>query len=543
MSGRVVGIDLGTSNSVVCAVIDGEAVVIPDHEGNKIQPSVVSFLPDGRTIVGRQAKSRIAIDPLNTVYSAKRLIGRPFHAPEINVAISKHAYQIVKGEDGNPRTFVRGRHYRIEDLQAIILRHMKQIAENYLGEEVTRAVITVPANFNEAQRQATKAAGELAGLEVLRILNEPTAAALAYGYDQNLRERIAVYDLGGGTFDITILELRDNVFEVMSTAGDTFLGGDDFDMRITQLIIEEFERRFQYDMRQAPGALQRLKVISEQLKTTLSTETDAGAPIKQMVPGASAPSTFDFSITRERFDQICGDIIQQTFLVCDEALKLAGITSAEVDRLVLVGGSTRIPLTRTMVQHYFFKEPLTTINPDEVVAVGAAIYAFGLEEQTRGDFEEFELLSEDYLIEGSQVGPTAPLLIDVTPHTLGIETVGGYADPVVERNSSIPLRSNRTFATSADNQTQVRINILEGESRVAQENRLIGELMLFDLPPAPRGTINVDVTFEINTDGMLQVVARDSETGSVQQTRLFIAGTTPGDVLEGVVYDDLPEAF
>ena len=284
MSGRVVGIDLGTSNSVVCAVIDGEAVVIPDHEGNKIQPSVVSFLPDGRTIVGRQAKSRIAIDPLNTVYSAKRLIGRPFHAPELNVAISKHAYQIVKGEDGNPRTFVRGRHYRIEELQAIILRHMKQIAENYLGEEVTRAVITVPANFNEAQRQATKAAGELAGLEVLRILNEPTAAALAYGYDQNLRERIAVYDLGGGTFDITILELRDNVFEVMSTAGDTFLGGDDFDDRIMDLLADEFVGQYGINPRNDPYAYEKLKLAAENAKKALSVDEETRVAIDRSSP-------------------------------------------------------------------------------------------------------------------------------------------------------------------------------------------------------------------------------------------------------------------
>ena len=454
MNGRAVGIDLGTSNSVVCAVVDGEAIVIPDAEGQKVQPSVVSFLPDGRTIVGRQAKSRMAIDPLNTIYSAKRLIGRPFYAPEINLAISKYAYQIVKGSDDNPKIFLRGRHYSIEEVQAIILRHMKRMAEDYLGEPVTRAVITVPANFNEPQREATKLAGELSGLEVLRILNEPTAAALAYGYEQQLRERIAVYDLGGGTFDITVLELRDNVFEVLSTAGDTFLGGDDIDHRIAQLIVSDFNEKFGYDMSSAPGAVQRLKAVAERIKTTLSTATSAHAVIKQLVPGQSAPSQLDFTLTRSRFDELCSDIIQQTFVVCDEALKLAGFTSAEIDRLVLVGGSTRMPIVRDMVENYFFKQPLTNINPDEVVAVGAAIYAFGLEESERAPEPEYERLASASLeaVEGegslrpppppgARRGPppppggrgAAPLLIDVTPHSLGIQTVGGFVDTLIEQ--------------------------------------------------------------------------------------------------------------
>ncbi|MFT4703273.1 MAG: molecular chaperone DnaK [Bradymonadia bacterium] len=532
MNGRVVGIDLGTSNSVVCAVVDGEAVVIPDHEGRKIQPSVVSFLPDGRTIVGRQAKSRMAIDPLNTVYSAKRLIGRPFHAPEINLAITKYAYQIVKGDDENPRTFVRGRHYRIEEIQAIILRHMKQLAENYLGEPVTRAVITVPANFNDAQRQTTKTAGEIAGLDVLRILNEPTAAALAYGYEQQLRERIAVYDLGGGTFDITVLELRDNVFEVLATAGDTFLGGDDFDHAVSELIVEEFSRRFEFDMAQAPGAMQRLKAVSERLKTTLTKENVAQADIKQMVPGSNAPSTLDFSLSRQQFDDCATDIIRQTFIVCDEALKLAGMTSGEIDRLVLVGGSTRVPLVRSMVQHYFFKEPLVNINPDEVVAVGAAIYAFGLEEQSSGDFTDES---------GVYVGANVPLLIDVTPHALGVATTGGFCDAFVDRNSSIPLRTTRSFSTSADDQTQVRIQILEGGSRLAAENRVLGALVLSDIRAAGRGDVRIDVSFEITPDGILMVTARDQDSGQVQDTQLSIAGAAAYDDVSDLLEDDLPE--
>ncbi len=686
MNGRVVGIDLGTSNSVVCAVVDGEAIVIADNEGRKIQPSVVSFLPDGRTIVGRQAKSRMSIDPLNTIYSAKRLIGRPFYAPEINLAISKYAYQIVKGADDNPKIFLRGRHYSIEEVQAIILRHMKKLAENYLGEPVTHAVITVPANFNEAQRESTKLAGELAGLEVMRILNEPTAAALAYGYDQQLRERIAVYDFGGGTFDITVLELRDNVFEVMSTAGDTFLGGDDFDHRVAELIVAAFEKEFSYDMSSAPGAVQRLKAVAERIKTTLSDAPTANAMVKQMVPGRNTASQLDFTLTRAQFDEACMDIVQQSFIVCDEALKLAGLTSAEVDRLVLVGGTTRTPLVRDMVENYFFKQPLTNINPDEVVAVGAAIYAFGLEEAEFSDSQslsmsanlmaaseppfghptmpvappfgspraggpppipgragqggpvrtelglppipsaagaalpqdemptlaggddgitEFESLEEIGMLSDAESAPTrasvgtlplstaglappprvpsnpfavagpksdsatvpafqplpaftaeptfepeltpiaapmptppqesarpvisrgskAPLLIDVTPHALGIQTVGGFVDVVIQRNASLPIRNTRTFATSIDRQETVRLNILAGASRKAEENRLLGEVVLLEIRPAPRGEVKIDVSFEVDADGILSVTARDTMTNQTQRARLSVAGT------------------
>lgn len=570
MNGRVVGIDLGTSNSVVCAVVDGEAVVIPDGEGQKIQPSVVSFLPDGRTIVGRQAKSRMAIDPLNTIYSAKRLIGRPFYAPEINLAISKYAYQIVKGSDENPKIFLRGRHYAIEEVQAIILRQLKKIAENYLGEPVTRAVITVPANFNEPQRQSTKIAGELAGLEVMRILNEPTAAALAYGYDQQLRERIAVYDLGGGTFDITVLELRDNVFEVLATAGDTFLGGDDFDHRIAQLIVDRFEEQFSYDMSTAPGAMQRLKAVSERVKTTLSEQDSASAMVKQMVPGTGSPSTLDFTLARHQFDANAMDIVQQTFVVCDEALKLADLTSAEVDRLVLVGGSTRMPLVRDMVENYFFKQPLTTINPDEIVAVGAAIYAYGLEEADMSsaaipslDSADFKVVSDGTGLQsagfsaaqsaegnasgsfltggfsGVQKVGGAPLLIDVTPHALGVETVGGFTDTIIQRNASIPTRNTRTFATAVDNQDSVRLNILEGEGKRADENRILGELMLFDIRPAKRGAVKIDVSFEIDPDGILKVTARDTTTNQVQQVRLSLAGSLSSEARTAAA-DNLP---
>jgi molecular chaperone DnaK len=379
--GRAVGIDLGTSNSVVAAVIDGEAIVIADRQGQTIHPSVVSWLPDGRTLVGTAAKARMSSDPDHTVYSVKRLVGRPSRSEEVKVAQRKYAYRIVADGDEAPRVQVQDRNFTVEEVQALILRHMKRVAEEYLGEPVTRAVITVPANFNEAQRRATRMAGSLAGLEVLRILNEPTAAALAYGYEQDLRERIAVYDLGGGTFDVTILELRDNVLEVLSTAGDTFLGGDDFDMRLTDLLAQEFEKATGIALSQDQTAMQRLKSTSEQVKIQLSEALEAQATITHRVPQQPQPVQATVTITRQAFNRACQQLVQKSFLVCDEALKLAEITSAEVDRLVLVGGATRIPMVREMVEQYFFKKPLLDINPDEVVAVGAAIYAFGLDMQ------------------------------------------------------------------------------------------------------------------------------------------------------------------
>ncbi len=590
MSGRAVGIDLGTSNSVVSVVIDGEAIVIPDADERTIQPSVVSFLPDGRSIVGKKAKSRMVIDPGATIYSAKRLVGRPVYAAEIKVAMDKYAYRIVRGDDDNPKIEVRGRQFGIEEIQATILKHMKSIAEEYLGEPVTRAVITVPANFNESQRRATKVAGQLAGLEVMRILNEPTAAALAYGYDRAQRERIAVYDFGGGTFDITVLELRDNVFEVLSTAGDTFLGGDDFDLRIIEIIADEFRRQHGYDMREEPSAMQRLKSVAERLKIDLSEFETASATIRQRVPEHDQPVEFYFTITRSEFAQACHSIVQQSFLVCDEALKLASCSSGEIDRLVLVGGTTRVPTVREMVENYFFKKPLTDINPDEVVAIGAAIYAFGIEEQEAaaalppvhtmmglgsiapggpnspggppplpgggppppprkgpppapGTQAMTAIGSPGMatppssaaappsgtapsLFAAQPTGPrrAAPLLIDVTPHALGVATLGDVLDVVIERNLAIPNRSSRTFATSRDDQDTVTLAIYEGESRKASDNRLLGELSLFGIRPAARGQVKIEVTFAIDNDGMLNVSARDSSTGQVQQTRLNVAG-------------------
>lgn len=658
MAGRAVGIDLGTSNSVVSAVIDGEAIVIGDVDGRTIHPSVVSWLPDRRTVVGQPAKARMSVDPENTVYSAKRLVGRPFYAQEVRLASEKYAYSITRGPDDNPRVSVQSTEYTVEEVQAIILRHLKTLAEDYLGEPVTRVVITVPANFNEAQRRATKMAGQLAGLEVLRILNEPTAAALAYGYEQQLRERIAVYDLGGGTFDITILELRNNVLEVMSTAGDTFLGGDDFDARVSQMLAEDFERQTGYALASDIKAMQRLKPISEKVKIDLSDMESAQAVVKHVIPGNETPTSVTVTLTRAALNRVCMQLVQKSFLVCDEALKLAEITSAEVDRLVLVGGATRMPLVREMVEQYFFKRPLHDINPDEVVAVGAAIYAYGLQQQlppslppqppqrvpassnpqatimgmasvdgppvsgevpslptarglpgvpaTQGmspvtadsqnlariqtvkapspppirktgglaplpppppagasgvgipPLNSLSGMTGENAAVGANVdaaaesawqpvaerpAPAAPLLIDVTPQGLGIETLGGYMDAVIPRNSRLPVRSTRTYGTTRDFQEVVRVNILEGESRTARDNRPLGELLLMDLAPMPRGSVQIDVSFEINTDGMLSVTARDRNSGKTAQTRLNIAGGMSEELLMELKSRDLPEAY
>lgn len=505
MSGKVIGIDLGTSNSVVSVLVNGEPVVIPDAQGRTIHSSVVAFLPDGEILVGNDAVPRKIIDPVNTVYSAKRLIGRPFFSEEVRIAQTHYPYEVVCGEDNNPKIVASGREYSAEEISAMILTHMRDLAEAYLGERIDRAIITVPANFNEGQRTATKVAGEIAGLEVVRILNEPTAAALAYGYGQGRREKVVIYDFGGGTFDITVLDLRDSVFEVLSTAGNTYLGGDDFDNRLVDFMVAAFHHRYAYDLSTEIVAMQRLKNIAEQVKCDLSEKDKVAVQIQEMIPGSAQPVVLSFSLTREGFYERCQDIVQQTFLVCDEALRLAELTHHEIDHVVLVGGTTRMPLVRDMVSRYFVKEPVGDINPDEVVAVGAAIFAASLEADSGG-------------------GRSA-LLIDVTPQALGIATAGGFCDTVIERNENIPTERSRTFTTNRDYQDVVKLEILEGDSRRAEENRKIGELMLEGVRPAPRGQVQIQVTFEIDTDGILNVSAVDVETGLRQSARLAVAGS------------------
>lgn len=612
MSGKVVGIDLGTSNSVVAAVVGGKPVVIPDEEGNRIHPSVVSFLPGGDVIVGAKASARKVIDPVNTIYSVKRLIGRPFHSQEVRVAQTHYPYTVVCGSDNNPKIQVQQQEYSPEEIAALVLRRMKHISERYLGQKVDRAVITVPANFNEAQRYATKAAGEIAGLDVLRILNEPTAAALAYGYGENRSECVAIYDFGGGTFDITILELRGTVFEVLSTAGDTYLGGDDFDNRLVDYMVAAFKHKHQYDLSQEVIALQRLKNIAERLKVELTRKEKVAVHIKEIIPGSPQPVTLSFSIAREGFNERCMDIVRKSFIVCDEAMRLAGLTTSHIDHVVLVGGSTKIPLVKDMVGQYFSRPPVGNVNPDEVVGVGAAIYGDSLDrryDQSAGAPPPVPQTFAQTMVGGEPVGmmgpppvpgsaggfPAAPppisgppsglpasiapdvlagpedgtnimipsmneqasaqnkdaLLIDVTSRGLGIATAGGFCDLIIERNERIPTERKRIFTTSADNQEFVRIQVLEGESRRSEENSKLGELVLSGLRNAVRGEVRVEVTFEIDTDGILNVQALDVETQQRQRTTLNVSGGLRGaDVAEAAartqaleVHGDMPDVL
>ena len=509
MSGKVIGIDLGTSNSVVSAVVNGQPMVIPDADGARLQPSVVNFLPDGQMLVGAQARDSKVFDPINTVYSVKRLIGKEFDSDEVQIAQSHYPYTVVQGADGNPKIEVFGHHYSPEELSSFILQHLKSIAENYLGQRVTQAVITVPANFSESQRTATKLAGEMAGLEVSRVLNEPTAAALAYGYGQGKREKVAIYDFGGGTFDITILDLRDNVFEVMSTAGNTYLGGDDFDNRLVDYMAAAFLNRFGHDLSQDTLALQRLKTIAENVKIDLTYQERVAVEIQEMLPGSDTPAELKFSISQTGFGERCGDIVDQTFVVCDEALKLANLDRTEVDHVVLVGGSTRIPVVAQMVLDYFQRPPVGNINPDEVVSIGAAVYGESLSNQNQY---------------GADAGTASALLIDVTPRGLGISTAGGYFDAIIDRNENIPTERSRVFTTSRDNQDYVKIEVLEGESKLASENNKLGELVLEGIRSAERGSVEIEVTFEIDTDGILNVSAVDRKTRRRQSAKLQIAG-------------------
>ncbi len=513
----VIGIDLGTTNSCVSVVIDGAVHVVPDENGARIQASMVSFLRDGTVIVGNECRQEQIVDPLHTIYSAKRLIGRNYISKEVKTALQSFPYKLVKGKNNVPLIEVRGERYGLPEISGMVLRRMKDIAERYLGQPVGRAVITVPANFNDTQRQMTKLAGQLAGLEVLRIINEPTAAALAYGYGRGINARIAIYDFGGGTFDITLLEMRDNVFEVISTAGDTFLGGDDFDNRLARYMMAAFKQQFGFSVEADTIAVSRLKHVAEKVKCELSSKERAIVNVTELALDPEGnPLDLRFQIDRQGFNERCQDIVQRTFLVCDEALSLAHIKARDVDGVVLVGGTTRMPIVRQMVAEYFGREPLTDINPDEVVAIGAAIQGSSL------DSEHFS---------AAGVTRRAPLLLDVTPMSLGVQIVSGYYDVVIERNASIPCEHTRTFTTSTDDQTSVRLQIFQGESRVAAENIKLGEIELYGLTSAPRGQVEIQVTFEIDTDGMVVVTARDRATGIEQATRIEVsAGYAPDEV-------------
>ncbi|MCH8949479.1 MAG: molecular chaperone DnaK, partial [Chloroflexi bacterium] len=491
---KVIGIDLGTTNSVVAVMEAGEPTVIPNSEGGRITPSTVAVSKTGERLVGTVAKRQAVTNPQNTVYSIKRLMGRKFDDESVKRDAELLSYKMTKAANGDIEVTMGEKSYSPAEVSAMILQKLKTDAESYLGDTVTEAVITVPAYFNDSQRQATKDAGAIAGLEVLRIINEPTAASLAYGLDKKAEEIIAVFDLGGGTFDISILELGEGTFQVKSTSGDTHLGGDDFDQRIIDWLVEEFKKDQGIDLKQDPMALQRLREGAEKAKIELSSvlQTDVNLPF--VTADASGPKHLNITLTRSKLEQLVGDLVENTLGPCKQALTDAGIAASQVDEVVLVGGQTRMPKVQETVQGFFGKEPHRGVNPDEVVAIGAAIQAGVL----KGDVSDV-------------------LLLDVTPLTLGIETLGGAATPVISRNTTIPTSKSQTFSTAADNQPGVEIHVLQGERSMAEDNKSLGKFMLDGIPPAARGVPQIEVAFDIDANGILNVSAQDKATGREQK--------------------------
>lgn len=494
--GKIIGIDLGTTNSCVAVMEGNEPVVIANDEGRRTTPSIVAFLDNGERKVGDPAKRQAITNPRRTVASIKRFMGGRYD--ELNVESSRMAYKVDKGDNNTVRVNIDGRLYTPQEISAIILQKMKKTAEDFLGHEVTEAVITVPAYFNDSQRQATKEAGEIAGLSVKRIINEPTAAALAYGLDKKTKDMtIAVYDLGGGTFDISILELGEGVFEVKSTNGDTHLGGDDFDQVLIDFLADHFKSQENIDLRKDPMALQRLKEAAEKAKIELSSsmETEVNLPYITAVDGV--PKHLVLKISRAKFEQLADDLVRRTLKPCEDALRDAGLSKSNIDEIILVGGSTRIPRIQQAVEEFFGKKPNKGVNPDEVVAIGAAIQGGVL----TGEIKDV-------------------LLLDVTPLSLGIETLGGVYDVVIESNSTIPTRKSKTYSTAADNQPSVEIHILQGERPMAKDNRSVGRFILDGIPPSPRGTPQIEVSFDIDANGILNVSALDKGTGKKQNIRI-----------------------
>jgi molecular chaperone DnaK len=494
---KIIGIDLGTTNSCVAIMEGGDPKVIANVEGNRTTPSIVAFNDSGERLVGQVAKRQAVTNPTRTLYAIKRLIGRKFTDPEVKKSIEVSPFKIVEGPGGDAMVEVDGKKYSAAEVSAMVLGKMKQTAEEYLGEKVTEAVVTVPAYFNDAQRQATKDAGKIAGLNVQRIINEPTAASLAYGLDKKGEEKIAVFDLGGGTFDISILEIGDGVFEVKSTNGDTFLGGEDFDMRVVNWLADEFKRDQGIDLRKDKMALQRLKEEAEKAKMELSTakETDINLPF--ITADASGPKHLNIKLTRAKLESLVEDLIERTEGPCRTAMKDAGLNASEIDEVILVGGMTRMPRVQEKVKQIFGKEPHKGVNPDEVVAVGAAIQGGVL----RGDVKDV-------------------LLLDVTPLSLGIETLGGVFTKLIEKNTTVPTKKSQVFSTAADNQPAVSIHVLQGEREMAQHNKTIGRFELADIPPAPRGVPQIEVTFDLDANGILHVSAKDLGTGKEQSIRI-----------------------
>src|SRR5262245_44540250 len=509
---KVIGIDLGTTNSCVAVMEGGEPVVITNAEGSRITPSVVAFTDSGERLVGQIARRQAITNPENTIFAVKRLIGRRFDDPEVQKTMKIAPYKIVKGDNGDAWVEVRGKKYSPQEISAMILQKMKQTAEDHLGEKVTEAVVTVPAYFNDSQRQATKDAGKIAGLNVLRIINEPTAASLAYGLDKKKDEKIAVFDLGGGTFDISILEIGDGVFEVKATNGDTFLGGEDFDQRVIDYLADEFKKDQGIDLRGDRMALQRLKEAAEKAKMELSTamETDINLPF--VTADASGPKHLNMKLTRSKLEALCADLLDRLDGPCQTALKDAGLSTKEIDEVVLVGGMTRMPAVQARVKKLFGKDPHKGVNPDEVVAVGAAIQGAVL----KGDVKDV-------------------LLLDVTPLSLGIETLGGVFTKLIEKNTTIPTRKSQVFSTAADNQSAVTIRVFQGEREMASDNKLLGQFDLVGIPPAPRGVPQVEVTFDIDANGIVHVHAKDLGTGKEQSIQITASSGLSKDEIEKMV--------
>ena len=494
---KIIGIDLGTTNSCVAIMEGGDPKVIANVEGNRTTPSVVAFADGGERLVGQVAKRQAVTNPTKTLYAIKRLIGRKFTDAEVKKSIQVSPFKIVEGSNGDAAVEVDGKVYSPAEISAMVLTKMKQTAEEYLGEKVTEAVITVPAYFNDSQRQATKDAGRIAGLNVQRIINEPTAASLAYGLDKKGEEKIAVFDLGGGTFDVSILEIGDGVFEVKSTNGDTFLGGEDFDMRIVHWLADEFKRDQGIDLRNDTMALQRLKEEGEKAKMELSTTMETNINLPFITADASGPKHLNIKLTRAKLESLVGDLIDRCEGPCRTALKDAGLSPADINEVILVGGMTRMPKVQAKVKGIFGKEPHKGVNPDEVVAIGAAIQGGVL----RGDVKDV-------------------LLLDVTPLSLGIETLGGVFTKLIEKNTTVPTKKSQVFSTAADNQPAVSIHVLQGEREMAAYNKTIGRFELADIPPAPRGVPQVEVTFDLDANGILHVSAKDLGTGKEQSIKI-----------------------